>query len=226
MPVFILFVLVAGQSFGQAENPLRAAPQASEPREPTRRYDSQSWPLPADQPGLSSPPENAVPAIHDVDVHGAAFEEIPSQQPKEKEAKEPAWRLLQANADGHWGDPNRILDLVMRISLNLVFVLSFAVGVILIAKKWVKPKQPAVVADRLRSDSLTILQTLQLDPKISIRLVQWRSNRFLVACDQSGIQSVNPMNASFDQTLGEMDDGQESANLVRRLLANLESNKS
>ena len=104
-----------------------------------------------------------------------------------------------------WLDPNKILDLIMNISLNLAFVLSFAFGAILLAKRWMNPNSSVANGDRLGSDTLTVLQTLRMEPKISIRLVQWRSNRFLVACDQNGIQSVNVLNGSFDQTLTELE---------------------
>ena len=121
-----------------------------------------------------------------------------------------------------WQDPNRILDLIMNISLNLVFVLSFAFGAILLAKKWLNPSADSKSNDRLDVDSLSVLQTLRLDQKISVRLIQWRSNRFLIACDQNGIQSVNALNESFDQTLTELESDDQ---VVSKLLASLESVK-
>lgn len=132
-------------------------------------------------------------------------------------------KSLVASADQlPWQDPNRILDLIMKVSLNLVFVLCFAFGAILLARRWMQPSTSSRNTARLGADSLSVLQTLRLDQKTSVRLVQWRSNRFLIACDQNGIQSVNALNDSFDQTLTEMEAEDQ---LVTRLLASLENNK-
>jgi len=134
----------------------------------------------------------------------------------------PEQKLIATANQLPWQDPNRILDLIMKISLNLFFVLSFAFGAILLAKRWLQPNANSKTSDRLGIDSLSVLQTLQLDPKISVRLVQWRSNRFLIACDQNGIQSVNALNESFDQTLTELEAEDQ---LMAKLLASLENRK-
>ena len=150
------------------------------------------------------------------------------QEPREKaETNKPIAQdrnvLIGSAEELPWQDPNRILDLIMNISLNLVFVLSFAFGAILLARKWMQPSSSSESGDRLNSDKLSVLQTLRIEPKISIRLIQWRSNRFLVSCDQNGIQSVNVLNGSFDQTLTEMEADDQ---LVSKLLASLESNRT
>ena len=158
----------------------------------------------------------------------AGFQEIPKPQPGESQqgSEIAGAQVLGSTIDKGWQDPKRIADLIMKISLNLVFVLSFAFGVILIAKKLGRSRGDSQSGDRAKSDSLSVLQTLRIDPKISIRLVQWRSNRFLVACDQNGIQSVNPLNESFEQTLKELDDEQPSdEKLLKKLLAGLETGR-
>ncbi len=156
-------------------------------------------------------------------VAQAGFQQIP--KPHDDESGSHGANVLGSAVDKSWQDPKKLVDLIMKLSLNLVFVLSFAFGVILIAKRLMKPKSTFENGGRVKSDSLNILQTLRLDAKTSIRLVQWRSNRFLVACDQNGIQSVNPLNASFEQTLQELDEDESDEKLIRKLLANLDSNR-
>lgn len=236
-------VFATCQSVAWCQNPLRAAPQepqrvspevvrqASLHQSPRTNFptDGDFGRFQAKSTARSAGPgtdalrmDHIEPPRHDVDVQAAAFEEIPATRGSNANQNQSGMRLLGSSLDADWQDPNRILDLIMKVSLNLVFVLSFAVGIILIAKRWVKPKSTTHSVERARSDSLAILQTLQIDQRISIRLVQWRSNRFLVACDQNGIKSVNPLNATFDQTLKELDDDNDNATLVKRLLANME----
>ena len=156
----------------------------------------------------------------------AGFQEIPPVeqiQPRNELAQNGGAQVLGSAIDQSWQDPKQIVDLVKKISLNLIFVLCFAFGVILVWKKLGGAKGGNQNSDRAKSDSLTVLQTLRIDPKISIRLVQWRANRFLVSCDQNGIQSVNPLNESFEQTLKELDDETPTdEKLLQKLLSSLE----
>ena len=158
----------------------------------------------------------------------SGFQEIPkpeASQPVADSAPGSA-KVLGSAIDQSWQDPKRIVDLIMKISLNLIFVLCFAFGVILVLKKFGKSRDGNQNSERAKSDSLSVLQTLRIDPKISIRLVQWRSNRFLVACDQNGIQSVNPLNESFEQTLHELEgESPSDEKILRKLLSGLEGNR-
>ncbi len=55
----------------------------------------------------------------------------------------------------------------MKLSINLVFVLSFAFGVILVARRWIKPGHTSDSKGRAVGDSLSIRETLKLDNRIS-----------------------------------------------------------
>ncbi|MEM9412778.1 MAG: flagellar biosynthetic protein FliO [Planctomycetota bacterium] len=165
------------------------------------------------------------PAIQDAKVIPATFNKPPIQNNFPRSEQAPS---LNATAvSDNWTSPRKILDLIMKLSLNLIFVLSFAVGVILLAKRWAKDKDVTHDGERAKSDSLSVIQTLRIDPKTSLKLVQWRTNRFLIACDQNGIQSVNSLNESFDQTLAELDKEEESdEELLKKLLSSLEASRA
>ena len=104
-------------------------------------------------------------------------------------------------------------QLISKIGMNLAFVLALAIGFVLLAKQWMKPKSTSSV-DVTGSDSLRVKETLVLDAKTTLRLVQWRTNRILVACDANGIRSVNVLNPMFDQTLDELSKDLEEEELV------------
>lgn len=172
-------------------------------------------------------PQYRVPRRND-DVVLSGFQEMPKPDRNQPDVDRSAGnaQVLGSAIDQSWQDPKKIVDLIMKISLNLIFVLCFAVGVILVLKKFGKARDGNQNSDRAKSDSLSVLQTLRIDPKISIRLVQWRANRFLVACDQNGIQSVNPLNESFEQTLNELDgETPTDEKLLQKLLSSLEGNR-
>ena len=177
------------------------------------RAPNSPWGKPTAQP----------PSINDTQVVQATFNKVPIQNEIQRSEQAPS---LNAALSDNWTSPKQILDLITKLSLNLIFVLSFAVGVILLAKKWVK-KDANHETERVKSDSLNVIQTLRVDQKISLRLVQWRTNRFLIACDQNGIQSVNALNASFDQTLAELDKEEQSdEELLKKLISSLEVSRT
>ena len=217
---------------GLASNPYQS-PIDHNDSEPERYYtttsETQDDFRPQNFSNVTDSAEKISPPIFDRNVEGATFTQIPKNESENKprvQFKNPTAGLASTSVftskpNGLLSSKNKLLELVMKISLNLAFVLSIAVGIILMCRKWLANNY-VNNSERAVGDSLVVRETLRIDSKTLLRLVQWRSNRFLVASDQNGIQSVKALNLSFDQTLQELDD--TSANeekLIKQLLAGL-----
>ncbi|MEO1526928.1 MAG: hypothetical protein AAFX06_15935 [Planctomycetota bacterium] len=88
-------------------------------------------------------------------------------------------------------------ELIMRIGINLGFVLALGIGGVLIYKQ-VQRGKPAAIGDL---QELKVCQTLRLTTGASIYVVEGFGKKFLVAIDANGIKSVEVLNASFHQTM-------------------------
>ena len=97
------------------------------------------------------------------------------------------------------------MQLVYRISGNLIFVLAIAVAFVFMLKQWQKGKQSAAKSGDLALSSLQVIQVVPLSRGASLHLVQSGQTQFVVAIDAAGIKSVNVLNRSFDQEMAELD---------------------
>lgn len=231
----ILLVVLTNCGFALAQNPLRATTgpikqESSSPIEIQANQFTSAWPSnstdvarqremrtayapPTHHNAAAIPVGTAINPIHsNVEVSTVAF-----QEPLPDVPTSPALAMASDN----FSNPDKILNLVMKISLNLVFVLSFAVGVMLIVKRWMQNNGSSPNSARASGDSLCIRETLRVDNRTTIRLVQWRSNRFLITSDHNGIQSVNALNDAFEQTLQELEDEPTDKQTLQRLLSGL-----
>lgn len=94
-------------------------------------------------------------------------------------------------------------QMISKVGMNLAFVLAVAVGFILIAKNWIRPRLSSSKGGGEMA-SLQVKEVLSLDSKSTLRLVHWQNSRILVATDAQGIKSVNVLNPTFDQTMDEL----------------------
>ena len=87
---------------------------------------------------------------------------------------------------------------IERIALSTCLVLCGGVGFILVAKQFMKFKEPVKAVS---TESIQIRSTLQLSPKSHLFLVEAGTHKLMVASDQNGIRSVVPLTDTFSQTL-------------------------
>lgn len=100
---------------------------------------------------------------------------------------------------------NSTTDTITRIAVNLVFVLSVAVGCILLAKQWFQLKKGGIAGTPKELAGFKVIQVVTLSRGAALHLVEGNNSRFLVAIDASGIKSVNPVHSSFENQL-ELED--------------------
>lgn len=97
-------------------------------------------------------------------------------------------------------------QLISKLGMNLAFVLFLAIGGILVVKQWIKPQsvRRSIVKDS-DSDplSMQIVETLRIDAKTTLHLVECGTSSVLVATDAGGLKSVNLLSPSFDRALLE-----------------------
>ncbi|MGB7345736.1 MAG: hypothetical protein WBD20_16085 [Pirellulaceae bacterium] len=107
--------------------------------------------------------------------------------------------------------------LIKKISINLMFVLAFAFGVLMLIKQLQKGRgvgKKKMVANSALED-LNVSQVLPLTNGASLHVVEGNQNKFLVAIDASGIKSVNILGASnvqiasFDDTMRQVETRQQ-----------------
>jgi flagellar biogenesis protein FliO len=96
-------------------------------------------------------------------------------------------------------------QLISKLGMNLAFVLFLAIGGVLAAKQWIKPGSPAMrktsTSAKTETPSMQIIDTLRIDSKTTLRLIECDDSRVLVATDAAGIKSVNLLTPSFDHAL-------------------------
>lgn len=117
-------------------------------------------------------------------------------------------------------DPQQNLgQLISKLGMNLAFVLFLAIGGILAAKQWMKPPQKGQSKNRFlnseessHSDSMQVLETLRIDGKTTLHLIECGTSKVLVATDAVGLKSINLLTPSFESTLQYQADDFEAAN--------------
>ena len=97
---------------------------------------------------------------------------------------------------------------IERIALSTCLVLCGGVGFILVAKQFMKFKEPVRA---VATESIQIRSTLQLSPKSHLHLVETGTHKLVVASDQNGIRSVVPLADSFSQTLESFEQDEATA---------------
>ena len=222
----VYLALLVGTCSAYAQNPLRQFGDSQSPRNANRENESTAYGLinrPAIDHATSSSGSGHNQRTLDGNVQPALFQQ-PAGDDSGGEKNGNLQPLMTTSSPDALPGNQKLADIVSKISINLVFVLCFALGMLLLAKKFLKPSSATNSSSTTdQANTLQIRQTLKIDNKNSIRIVQWRTNRFLVACDQTGIQSVHPLNSSFGQTLDEMDDQKLDARAIKTLLEDMDS---
>jgi flagellar biogenesis protein FliO len=103
------------------------------------------------------------------------------------------------------GEANGTAVLVKRISINLMFVLAIAFGVLLLIRQWQKGRSVRPSKDQRAQDALNVCQIIPLANGASLHVVQGTENKFVVAIDGGGIKSVNVLSASFEDTMTQVE---------------------
>ncbi|MEM7454611.1 MAG: hypothetical protein AAF456_09705 [Planctomycetota bacterium] len=154
------------------------------------------FPEASPSPPIATPPRNAAPlssagAVDGIEQLNFIERENAGQNYQEEESGEKEKESLP--------------QLISRIGLNLALVLTFASAFIIGARRFMN-KTHGQVSSKSGGEkgSLEVKETLTLNNRTTLYLVQWRSNRVLVACDTDGIKSVELLNSSFGQTLSEL----------------------
>lgn len=93
-------------------------------------------------------------------------------------------------------------QLMAKLGMNLAFVLAIAIGFILLAKNWMKPGVKTKSGSD-SSESIQVIENVKLDAKTTLSVVQWQSQKILVANDAQGVKSMVVLNPAFDQTLDQ-----------------------
>lgn len=129
---------------------------------------------------------------------------ITAEQPPADETKKPQQNLGQ---------------LISKLGMNLAFVLFLAIGGILAAKQWMKPQLKGRSRNRFlaadesaHSDSMQVLETLRIDSKTTLHLVECGNSKVLVATDAVGLKSVSLLAPSFDSAMLDQAADFETAN--------------
>ena len=95
--------------------------------------------------------------------------------------------------------------LVKRISINLMFVLAIAFGVLLLIRQWQKGRAVKPSRAQQDQDKLNVIQVIPLANGASLHIVQGNASKFIVAIDGGGIKSVNVLSASFEDTMTQVE---------------------
>ena len=123
--------------------------------------------------------------------------------------------LDRLNAENHYqsfiereskqpeGKKENATELISKIGINLLFVLSLAIGGILLFKQIHKSRAGAVGQDADGLAGLKIDQVLQVTRGVSLYLVDGNANKILVAVDGGGIKSVNLLPGRFEDALDD-----------------------
>ena len=91
-------------------------------------------------------------------------------------------------------------QLISNLGMNLAFVLFIGVGIVVLAKQWIKPKSKSQDSD----GQLRVTETLSLDGRSTLRVIQWKSSQILVASDAQGVKAMVPL-SSFAGTLDDVE---------------------
>jgi hypothetical protein len=107
-------------------------------------------------------------------------------------------------------------QLLQRIATSTCVVLFLGVGFIVVAKRWVGGRHSrAAAGSRSKTKSsdsprIRVVDTLKLNAKSHLQLVEVGDQRILVASDVDGIKSVTPLQNSFTSALASYDNQNES----------------
>jgi flagellar biogenesis protein FliO len=92
--------------------------------------------------------------------------------------------------------------MLLRLVLGAIFVLILCCATLWAGKRWVRPLTVPIGGNR----TLRVLESLQLDGRSSVILLQAEKAKILVGVDQAGIKALLPLPQSFDGALGEVID--------------------
>lgn len=92
---------------------------------------------------------------------------------------------------------------VQRIAVNLAFVLSVAVGIALLFRKWQAGHSIPPMKNAFQAANIRVIQVLPLSRGMSLHFVVGLGRQFVVATDATGIKSVCLLPPDFDESIDE-----------------------
>jgi flagellar biogenesis protein FliO len=132
--------------------------------------------------------------------HEAAPEPTPATQPEP-----PAADILDYNPPDMPEMPSpRVIFLCL--GLGTVFILVSSMLTLWIGNRRIRP--PIILTGQ--SKQLRILETLPLDGRSSVYLLQVGQTRILAGLDRTGLKSLLPLPPSFDSTLADLDEAKDA----------------
>jgi flagellar biogenesis protein FliO len=100
------------------------------------------------------------------------------------------------------GSSRGFQELLQRIATSTCLVIILGIGFILVAKRFMT-NAPGKPSKGPSKESIQIVNSIRLNPKSNLHLVEVASQRVLVACDLNGIKSVVSLTPSFAETFDE-----------------------
>lgn len=119
-------------------------------------------------------------------------------QPQTKSPGQPS--AAEARVSNRDRDPLNLLDKIKRLGLATFLVLAGCFACLLVAKKFGVTRLPG----NSGQSKINVIETKRLSSRCLLKLVQIESSQFLIAVDNSGVKSVQPVNKSFPETFEEL----------------------
>jgi flagellar biogenesis protein FliO len=95
--------------------------------------------------------------------------------------------------------------MLVRLAVGTVVVLALCVVTLFIIKRWFGPFAPTQAGGR----ELFVLETLQLNGRCSVFLIQTGKTRALAGLDASGLKVLMPLPEPFEMSLAEVGGAEE-----------------
>jgi len=130
-------------------------------------------------------------------LHGEPNGAAESRQQAELSGKTSEVDKRTANRDR---DPLDLLNKIKRLGLATFLVLAGCFACLLVAKKFGVTKLPGDSSE----SKINVIETKRLSSRCMLKLIEIESCKFLIAFDNSGVKSVQPVNKSFPETFEEL----------------------
>lgn len=126
--------------------------------------------------------------------------------------------LTSLNRKSSPGSPIDFQNMLQNIATSTCLVLCLGVGFIVIAKRFLQNRPSNFNANNARNktrassepSTIRIINTLKLNGKANLQLIEVGDQRVLVASDLSGIKSVVALNQNFSTALEALESGEQA----------------
>lgn len=143
--------------------------------------------------------------LHHVNQLSAPVRERRSSSDKQTRGNsgESGESFIQREREAEQSKPSVSMVPTTRIAVNLAIVLAATIGVLLVVRHWQQGKGGKTGLGV--PGNLSVVQVLPLAGGASLHVVDGYQKRVLLAIDATGIKSVDVIDASFDQSMHQME---------------------